>query len=169
MSPPANIFEPRFEAGGSGPAPFDCRQARLGVHAGARELGISLFELSKSQATCPLHFHHGNEEMLIVLSGRPTLRGKAERRTLEPGEVVSFPRGPAGAHRLDNETEEVVRVLLISTMHGPDIIEYPDSGKVMARSEAPGRRPADPGAFRLVVRREAAVDYYAGEVEPQRP
>jgi hypothetical protein len=49
-------------------------------------------------------------------------------------------------------------------MHGPDVIEYPDSNKVMARSAPPGRRPIDPEMLRLVVRSEAAVDYFDGEL-----
>jgi hypothetical protein len=48
-------------------------------------------------------------------------------------------------------------------MRGPDVIEYPDSEKVMARSQAPGTRPPDPDALRIVVRREAAVNYFEGE------
>src|SRR5207248_1693244 len=37
-------------------------------------LGMSVYELPPGQTQCPYHFHHGNEEMILVLRGRPTLR-----------------------------------------------------------------------------------------------
>jgi uncharacterized cupin superfamily protein len=45
----------------------------LGRQAGARDLGASLFELPPGAATFPLHAHYSNEEMIMVLAGRPTL------------------------------------------------------------------------------------------------
>ena len=53
-------------------------------------------------AISPYHAHHGNEELLLVVSGTPGLRTPDGVRTLEPGTVVAFPRGAAGAHRVFN-------------------------------------------------------------------
>src|SRR5260370_41699942 len=61
------------------------------------------------------HFHHGSEELLIVLKGRTTVRMHDGERQLQEGDVVSFPRGPEGAKELRNETEEVARVVIVST------------------------------------------------------
>ena len=77
--------------------------SRIGRQTGARQLGASLFELPPGAASFPLHIHYANEEMLVVLAGRPTLEtliGIA--RVLEPGEVVVCPAGRDGAHRLTN-------------------------------------------------------------------
>ena len=76
--------------------------------------------------------HYGNEELLIVLAGRPELRTPEGRRTLEPGAVVAFPRGPEGAHQVLNPGEDAVRVLLISTMHHPEVVEHLDTGATLA-------------------------------------
>ena len=43
---------------------------RLGVG----NLGLGLYELLPGQTQCPYHFHHGNDEALVVLAGHPTLR-----------------------------------------------------------------------------------------------
>ena len=71
---------------------FRSRRARLGRQAGCERLGISLFELEPGSAAFPLHYHLGNEEMLIVLSGDA---GAADRRTASAssteGEVVALP------------------------------------------------------------------------------
>lgn len=68
--------------------------------------------------------------MLIVLRGRPTLRSPDGTRQLREGDVVTFPRGPEGAKAITNETDEVARVVIVSTNTDPDVAEYPDTGKV---------------------------------------
>lgn len=103
-------------------------------------------------------------DLLVVVAGRPTLRTLEGERELAPGEVVGFPTGRRGAHRLDNRTAEAVRVLSVSTMVAPELNEYPDSGKVWARSYAPGAEPGAEEAF-LIGRPEANLDYLEGERE----
>jgi uncharacterized cupin superfamily protein len=166
----ANVFEPEWEDLGpeARPAPFCTRHFHAGRAAGARELGAAVYELGPGETSFPLHFHHANEEMLCVLAGRPTLRTLEDRRPLEPGEVVAFPAGRAGAHRVDNETSEPVRILLLSTMRSPDIVEYPDSGKVGVRDPAPGAVGVEGERLRLNFLRDSAVGYWEGEV-PEGP
>ena len=136
----ANVYEPEWDAAQDNP-PFRWRRARLGRQAGAQKLGASLFELPPGCATFPLHVHHANEEMIVVLSGRPSLRTLDADHLLEPGDVVACPAGPAGAHRLDNDAGETARVLIVSTMRAPEINEFPGTGEVWARSYAPGTDP----------------------------
>ena len=69
----------------------------------------------------------------MVLRGRPTLRMADGERELAEGDVACFPRGAAGAHQLRNDTDETVRILMLSTRLSPEFIEYPDSGKVLAK------------------------------------
>jgi uncharacterized cupin superfamily protein len=139
----ANVLKPEFDAERDEP-PFRWRRAKLAEQAGARELGASLFEVPAGAATFPLHAHYANEELLIVLSGRPTLTGRdGESRELEPGEVVAFPAGRAGAHRLDNETDEPLRILIVSTMKAPEINEMLEDESFWVRDYPPGRSPDD--------------------------
>jgi uncharacterized cupin superfamily protein len=97
------------------------------------ELGASLYELGAGNSVV-YHFHHGSEELLIVLKGRPTLRGPAGERRLDEGEVVHFPVGPDGAHGLRNETEELVRYLVAGIRVSPEVVEYPDLAKITAQA-----------------------------------
>jgi len=135
----------------------------VGRQAGARELGASVFELPSGASTFPLHAHHANEELLVVLAGRPTLRTIDGERELEEGDVVSFPTGRDGAHRVDNRTGAAVRVLVVSTMVGPDVVEHIESEKVYARSYAPGADPP-PDAVEVMVKREDSRDFFEGEL-----
>ena len=158
----ANLFEPEFDAE-QDEGPFRWRRARLGRQAGARELGASVLEVPPGASTFPLHVHHANEEILVVLDGRPTLRTIEGERELEPGELVCFLTGRRGAHRIDNRTEETVRVLIVSTMIGPEVVEHVDSEKVYARSYAPGAEPPQ-DAVEVMVKREDSRAFYEGEL-----
>ena|SRR5437868_3226780 len=92
-------------------------------------LGASVWELQPNGVNWN-HFHHASEELVIVLRGRPTIRTPEGERTLAEGDVVTFARGPSGAKEIRNETEDVVRIVIVSTNADPDVAEYPDSGKV---------------------------------------
>jgi uncharacterized cupin superfamily protein len=140
-----NLFEPDWDAERDKP-PFRWRRARLGRQAGARELGASLFELPPGAATFPLHAHYANEEMIVVVAGRPSLTGAdGEVRTLAAGDVVACPAGREGAHRLDNHGDEPARVLIVSTMRAPEINEMLEDDSFWVRDYAPGLTPEDPG------------------------
>jgi uncharacterized cupin superfamily protein len=102
--------------------------APVGAQAGARELGASVYELDPGVVGSPLHFHHANEELLLVLAGSLSLSGPNGTRVLSAGAVVAFPRGQAGTHCLVNRSEAPVRYLVVSTTNRPDFVEYPDTG-----------------------------------------
>lgn len=140
---------------------FRAQRARISRQAGAERLGASLWEVAPGQAAYPYHVHMTEEELVIVLRGRPSLRTPDGWRELEQGEVVSFPRGEQGAHQIVNRTGESVRFLAFSPSGEPDVVLQPDSGKIGAFE----RRP-DGGGLRVWFRREDAVDYYEGESPP---
>ena len=95
-------------------------------------LGASLYELPPGATGGLYHFHHGAEELLVVLAGRPRLRTPDGERQLEEGDVVHFRRGPDGSHQLLNRTSEPVRYLMVSNRESPEVVEYPDSGQLTA-------------------------------------
>lgn len=96
-------------------------------------LGASVYELGPGNFVV-YHFHHGSEESMVVLRGRPTLRTDDGTRTLSEGEVVHFPAGPDGVHGVSNETDEPVRFVMVSTLVSPEVVEYPDLGQITAQA-----------------------------------
>jgi uncharacterized cupin superfamily protein len=96
-------------------------------------LGATVYELGPGNFAV-YHFHHGMEELLIVLRGRPTLRTPEGERQLEEGESVYFPVGPDGAHALRNDTDEPVRYVMASTKPSPEVVEYPDLKQITAQA-----------------------------------
>lgn len=109
-------------------------------------LGASLYELGNGNFMI-FHFHHGSEELLVVLRGRPTLRTLEGERQLEEGAVVHFPLGPDGAHEIRNDTDEPVRYLVAGIRVSPEVVEYPDLKKLTAQ----GRTPMQTGGALFVI------------------
>lgn len=153
-----NIFEPEWVWRDQ--PPLIGRAARVGAEAGSERLGATLYEIDPGGCGSPFHIHHANEELIFVLAGRPTLRTAEGTRELAAGDVVACPVGPRGAHQLQNNTDEPVRALVVSTMVYPEVAELPDSDKVLAQTAPPGT----PGRLALAFPREAEVDRLEGEV-----
>lgn len=137
MSGDPNVFQPAWQEG----TPPGVKGSMVGALAGATELGATVYELAPGVAVSPYHLHHGNEELLVVLSGRVSLRTPDGDRVVEPGAVVAFPRGPDGAHRVAATDDGPARVLLISTMHFPEVAEHVSTGTTLTMS-SPGQGKA---------------------------
>lgn len=126
----SNVLSDDWEA--ELPEPFRLKVSRVGAAAGAERLAATVYDIAPGGAVSPYHLHHGIEEMLVVLSGRPTLRTPDGVRELEPGELVAFPAGERGAHRVSNRGGEPARVLLVSEVRYPEVAEHLDSGTMLA-------------------------------------
>jgi uncharacterized cupin superfamily protein len=160
----ANIYEPEWEQEETRPG-FSYRRAKLGAQAGSERLGASLYELPPGQASFPYHAHFANEEMLIVVSGRPSLRTEDGWRKLETGEIVAFRRGREDAHQVANRSAEPVRILMVSEMNAPEVSYYPDSHKVLAGTRPPGGASGVDDIFETFELADA-VEYWEGEEPP---
>jgi uncharacterized cupin superfamily protein len=158
----ANLFEPEFDESSEQPG-FAWSRAMLARQAGAERLGASLFALAPGEALYPLHYHLGNEELLIVVDGAPTLRTLDDERVLERGEVVSFPCGEEGAHQLLNRSEAEARVLVVSEMNAPEIVVRPESAKLSVMGRPPGDRGK--GMHQIFFERDRA-SFWDGEGPP---
>lgn len=137
-----NVYATDWDAEEDQPG-FEWTRIRLGRRLGADKLGASIYVLGPGQRSFPYHFHHANEEMLIVLEGAVMVRTPEGEKEAVRGDAVSFPTGPVGAHQLINRSDEPARVLMLSTMIEPEIAEYPDSGKIGVFA---GRAPGAAGA-----------------------
>jgi uncharacterized cupin superfamily protein len=125
-----NVFSDKWDAlddwSGGG-----AKSTRLVEHG--PQLGASVYELGPGN-TAAYHFHHGSEELLIVLRGRPTLRTPEGERQLAEGEVVHFCTGPDGAHGMRNDSDEPVRYVVAGIRVFPEVAEYPDTKQITAQA-----------------------------------
>lgn len=152
-----NVYKPTFEEG-ERPEGFRSRRARIGYELGSELIGCSLWELPAGEAAYPYHFHYADEELVIVLSGRPTLRTAEGVRELEEGEALRFALGEEGAHQIINRSEEPVTLLAVSSHGRPDVVVYPDSDKIGV-----GERLPQGGGLRAFFKRDDRVGYFEGE------
>jgi len=153
---------PLIDAGNG--AGFVARLGRIGPIVGAEQLGCSLTIVPPGKKAFPFHSHHANEEMVFVLSGTGDLRLGEARYPLRAGDVVAMPAGGREtAHQIINTGAEELRYLCLSTMHTPEAVEYPDSGKFAVTAKVPpGGGPRD-AALRFIGRAETTLDYWDGE------
>jgi len=150
-----NIAAPDFIHFPDFPDGFRPGIARLGTRMGATGTGASVYELPAGQAIGPYHYENPEEEWLLVLDGRPTLRHPDGEEELEPWDVVFFPPGPDGAHLVRNDTDSTARVLMFSNTSKVAASVYPDSGKIAIWT---GNDADD-----LIVKRTSGVGYWDEE------
>jgi len=146
-----NVDELRYRSFREFPAPYGGEGAEIGWLLGAKKIEYAAGRLSRGEAYCPYHWHTAQEELFVVLDGTPTLRTPQGTFVLRRGDVVAFPTGAGGAHRLSNEADADALVVLIANADPSDICYYPDSRKAML---------GDPGP---VVRDNPELDYFDGE------
>jgi uncharacterized cupin superfamily protein len=151
-----NVFDQERSRDEGDPPGYEVPYARLGALLGASRLGMTVYELGEGQSICPYHYEYPEEEWLIVLEGRPTLRDPGGETVLDPGDTVCFPSGAEGAHKVTNRAPERALVAMLSTKATTSVAVYPDSDKIGVWS--------GDGDVKLLVPRAAAVDYWHGEL-----
>lgn len=134
---------------------FRIKEVFVGHRIGSSLLGGSMCEVEPGSKMWPYHTHFANEEWALVVRGTPTLRTPEGERELKEGDVVCFPRGEDGAHQIRNDSDVPVQVLMLSTRIDPEIVYYPDTGKVSASDAA--------GEGIMLARRGPTLDYWEGE------
>ena len=151
-----NVKTVEFKYDPDDPEEYGAGLARLGPLVGATETGTSVYEIPAGRSVCPYHYEWAEEEWLVVLEGTPAVRGPDGEEELAEGDIVFFPIGPEGAHKVTNRGEITARVLMFSTVKHPAVSVYPDGDKIGIWTG--GDRSND-----VIVRRESAVGYYDRE------
>ena len=96
----------------------------------ARSL-VRVYEILPGKSAYPYHYHLKNEETFFILRGEGILRTPEGEQTVRPGDLIFFPAGEAGAHKLTNTSESANLVYLdFDVIHDLDVTIYPDSGKL---------------------------------------
>ena len=151
----ANLYE--VELGhDEEPAGYGAGYQRIGPLVEAEETNLNLIALEPGQAVCPYHYEYA-EEWLLVLEGEVVVRTPDGEEAAVRGDIVCFPAGPQGAHKVSNAGEAQARIVMFSGSRRPSIAVYPDSDKI-------GVFPPNPEDKLLVRRENGHEDYYAGEV-----
>jgi uncharacterized cupin superfamily protein len=144
-------------------AAFAFEIAAAGAAAGSRKLGFNVTTVPPGKKPFPYHAHRANEEMFFILEGEGSIRIDGRTHRIRAGDFVSLPPGPESAHQIVNDSAAPLRYLAVSTMELPEVVEYPDSGKLGVQAGTHGGRPAGPETLRHFARVKDGVEYYDGE------
>lgn len=155
MSHP-NIFSAEFEYDPEDPDGYRSGIVRVGANAGGKELTVKLFEIPPAQSLCPYHYEYV-EEWLLVLDGELVLRVADGEQPVRRGDVVCFPPGPEGGHKVTNHGEAPARIVMFSSAREPSVAVYPDSDKI-------GVWPGSDADTLMLRRADGHVGYWEGEV-----
>lgn len=114
---------------------------------------VSVYEIPPGKSAYPYHYHLKDEEVFYIISGEGTLRTPGGERTVRAGELIFFPAGEGGAHKLTNTGRETLTYIDFDAVNDLDVAVYPDSGKL-------GVWGMD---VNQVFRRKDEVEYFDGE------
>jgi len=126
----------------------------VGRAVGSTEMLMYIYDLAPGQGSSPYHYEY-DEEWLLVVEGTVVVRAPDGEHTLERGDLVRFPIGPDGAHKVMNRSDAPARTLMFSHARGLAVSVYPDSDTI-------GVFPGDE-ANDLVFERGKAVPWAHGE------
>ena len=92
---------------------------------------VCVYEIPPLKSAYPYHYHCKTEETFYIISGEGLLRTPEGEKTVSAGELIFFPAGELGAHKLTNtsQTENLVYIDFDSTVD-LDFAVYPDSDKI---------------------------------------
>lgn len=113
-----------------------------------------VYDLDPGRSSSPYHYEY-EEEWLLVVDGTLVLRAPDGEYELQRGDLVRFPAGPEGAHKVMNRSDAPARTLMFSSARVPALSVYPDSDKIGVRS---GNEPDE-----LIFKRSTAVPWSEGE------
>jgi uncharacterized cupin superfamily protein len=125
----------------------------VGQAMGSKDTLMYVYDVPPGRSSCPYHYEY-DEEWLLVLDGTLVVRTPDGELTLERGDIVCFPAGPAGAHKIMNRAESPARMMMFSPRRAPAVAVYPDSDKI-------GVFPDE--ETELIFKRGTAVPYWEGE------
>lgn len=110
---------------------YECYKRKFVPFGAAKNTLVSIYEIPPLKSAYPYHYHYKNEETFYILKGEGILKTPHGEKTVAAGDLLFFPTGPEGAHKLTNtsKTENLVYIDF-DVIHDVDIAVYPDSDKI---------------------------------------
>ena len=141
---------------------FEAKLGEIGLALGGKGVGCMYVEVLAGKRAFPFHVHHVQHELFFILEGTGQYRFGADTYAVKAGDVLAAPPGgPEFAHQIINDGSKALKYLGFSSHNGgPEIVEYPDSGKF---STSMWNDDGVTRSFRFVGRQESSVDYWDGE------
>lgn len=124
-----NLFTAEWKESSHGSS-FQRKHLGLTDMRAGHGLGCGAFSVKPGKRAFPKHAHLANDEAIYVVAGQGLLVVGDEESAVVAGDFVVLPRGAEFAHVLINDGDDELMYLCVSTMNSPEVVHYPDSGKL---------------------------------------
>lgn len=94
------------------------------------QVHVAFYCVEPQKAAYPLHYHEKNTEVFYIIQGSGQLETKDGVQEVGVGDLLVFPPGEEGVHRLINHGTTNLIYLDVDTVHSPDTVQYPHSHKI---------------------------------------
>lgn len=92
---------------------------------------VAIMEVPPQKSSYPYHFHAGITEVFYIINGKGLLETPDGDKVVKQGDVIVFPPGQGGAHRILNTSESDMLIYLdCDTTSAADVAFYPHSDKI---------------------------------------
>ncbi|MBC2777546.1 cupin domain-containing protein [Parasphingopyxis marina] len=107
---------------------------RLAPVGGLKDFGVSHVELKPGAWSSQRHWHEGEDEFVVMLSGEAMLVDDSGRTPMRAGDCAAFPKNDGNGHVLINESAESCTFIAVgrsadTDCHYPDIDMHLDAAK----------------------------------------
>lgn len=116
---------------------------RLAPASGIADFGASHVVLKPGAWSSQRHWHEGEDELLVMLSGEAVLVDDTGEHPMRPGDVAAFPKGDGNGHVLQNRSDADCVFVAIggpsdTDCHYPDIDMHLFAGAGFRRKDGGG-------------------------------
>lgn len=113
------------------PEPYASRMAgrsslRLGDAGGLTQFGANEVILQPGAMSSLRHWHHREDEFVMVTAGECTLVQDEGETVMRPGDCAAFPAGDRNGHHFINKSAAEARFLVVGSRMNPEKATYSD-------------------------------------------
>ena len=101
------------------------RYKRLAPAGGLTEFGASHVTLEPGAWSSQRHWHEGEDELVMMLSGEAVLVDDSGEHPMRAGDVAAFPKGDGNGHVLQNRSDRPCTFVAVGRPAASDC-HYPD-------------------------------------------